>query len=90
MIAGLKLALAIGADSLSIQKDSQLVVGQVNAEFESKDPRMTKYASLVKQKLNTLSTWKLEHVPRDCNEKTDALTVVAASLPITETVFLPI
>ena len=51
---------------------------------------MTNYASLVKQKLNILSTWKLEHVPRDYNERVDALAVVAASLPITETVFLPI
>ena len=67
-----------------------MVVGQVNVEFESKDPRMAKYASLVKQKLNTLSAWKLEHVPRDCNERADALAVVAASLPIRETVFLPI
>ena len=90
MIAGLELALAMGADSLSIQSDSQLVVGQVNVEFESRDPRMAKYVSLVKQKLNTLSTWKLEHVARDCNERADALAVVAASFPITETVFLPI
>ena len=51
---------------------------------------MTKYASLVKQKLKTLSTWKLEHVPQDCNEKVDALAVVAALLLITETVLLPI
>ena len=90
MIAGLELTLAMGADSLSIQSDSQLVVGQVNAEFESRDPRMAKYVSLVKQKLNTLSTWKLEHVPRDYNERADALAVVAASFPITKTVFLPI
>ena len=90
MISGLELALAMGADSLSIQSYSHLVVGQVNAEFESKDPRMMKYVSLVKQKLNTLSTWKLEHVPRDCNERVDALAVVAASFSITETVFLPI
>ena len=55
MIAGLVLALAMGADSISVQSDSQLVVGQVNAEFESRDPRMAKYASLVKQKLNILS-----------------------------------
>ena len=89
-IAGLELALAMGADNLSIQRDSQLVVGQVNVEFESRDPRMTNYASLVKQKLNTLSAWKLEHFPRDCNERADALAAVAASLPITETVFLPI
>ena len=51
---------------------------------------MAKYVSLVKHKLNTLSTWKLEHVPQDCNERADALAAVAASFPITETVFLPI
>ena len=90
MIAGLELALAVGANSLSIRSDSQLVVGQVNAEFESREPRMTKYASLVKQKLSTLSVWKLEHVPRDCNERVDALAAVAASLPIKETIYLPI
>ena len=90
MVAGLELALAMGADNLLVQSDSQLVVGQVNAEFESRDPRMTKYASLVKHKLNTLSAWKIEHVTRDCNERVDALAVVAASLPIRETVFLPI
>ena len=72
MIARLELTLAMGADSLSVQSNSQLVVRQVNAEFESRDPRMAKYASIVKQKLNTLSAWKLEHVPRDCNERVDA------------------
>ena len=90
MIAGLELALAVGADSLSIRSDSQLVIGQVNAEFESRDPRMAKYASQVKQKLSTLSTWKLEHVPKDSNERADALSVVAASLLIKETIYLPI
>ena len=38
MVARLKLTLAMGDDNLSVQSDSQLVVGQVNAEFESKDP----------------------------------------------------
>ena len=80
----------MGADSLSIRSDSELVVGQVNAEFESRDPRMAKYASLVKQKLDTLSTWELEHVPKDSNERADALAAVAASLPIKETIYLPI
>ena len=59
MIARLELALAMGVDSLSVRSDSQLVIGQVNAEFESRDPRMEKYASLVKQKLNTLSAYPL-------------------------------
>ena len=49
---------------------------------------MTKYVALVKQRLAGFSTWELEHVPRVSNEKADALAVVAASLPITETIFL--
>ena len=90
MIAGLELALAVGANSLLIRSDSQLVVGQVNAKFESREPRMEKYSSLVKQRLSPLSAWKLEHVTRDSNERVDALVVVAASLPIKETIYLPI
>ena len=51
---------------------------------------MAEYVSLVKQRLGSFSAWKLEHIPKDCNEKADALVVVAASLSMTETVFLPI
>ena len=51
---------------------------------------MAKYASLVKQKLNTLSTWELEHVPKYSNERVDSLAAVAASLPIKKTIYLPI
>ena len=51
---------------------------------------MAKYVSRVKQCLDSFSVWKLEHVPRDCNDKANALAIVAASLPITETIFLPI
>ena len=90
LIAELELALSVGANNLLIRSDSQLVVGQVNAEFESREPRMEKYTSLVKQKLSTLMTWKLEHIPRDNNDRADALATVAASLPIMETIYLPI
>ena len=90
ILTGIELATALLADKLMIRSDSQLVVGQVNAEYESRDPRMAKYMTLVKQRLAGFSTWKLEHVPRDSNENVDALADVAASLPITKTIFLPI
>ena len=51
---------------------------------------MVKYVTLVKQCLGSFSAWKLEHILKDCNEKANALAVVAVSLPITETIFLPI
>ena len=51
---------------------------------------MEKYVSCVKQRLGSFSIWKMEHVPRDCNDKADVLAAVAAPLPIIETIFLPI
>ena len=90
ILAGIELTATMSADKLLIQSDFLLVVGQENAEYESRDPRMTKYVSLVKQHLGSFLAWKLEHIPRDCNEKVDALAAVAASLLTTEIVFLPI
>ena len=90
ILSGIELAVALYVDKLIIRSDSQLVVAQVNAEYESWDPRMAKYVTLVKQRLASFSTWKLEHVPKDSNERADALVVVAASLPITKTIFLPV
>ena len=81
--AGIELAVIVSADGLLIRSDSQLVVGQVNEEYESRDPRMEKNVSLVKQLLDNFSAWKLEHITRDYNEKANALAAVVASLPIT-------
>ena len=51
---------------------------------------MAKYVSMVKQCLGSFSAWKLEHIPRDCNEKANVMAAVATSLSMKETVFLPI
>ena len=90
LLSRIELAAVVSADKLLIQSYSQLVISQVNEDFESWDPRMEKYVSRLKQRLGSFSIWKLEHIPRDCNEKADALAMVAASLPIAETIFLPI
>ena len=49
---------------------------------------MIKYVCLVKLRLQSFAIWKLEHIPRNSNEKANVLAIVAASLPIKETVFL--
>ena len=55
ILVGLELATAVSTNRLLIRSDSQLVVGPVNEEFESRDPRMAKYVSRVKQRLNSFS-----------------------------------
>ena len=51
---------------------------------------MVKYVSRVKQCLISFPVWKLEHIPKDRNKRADSLPSVAASLPLIETIFLPI
>ena len=51
---------------------------------------MVKYVFLVKLRLGSFMAWKLEHIPRDSNAKADGLPVVSTSLPIKETMFLPV
>ena len=51
---------------------------------------MVRYACLVKQRLGSFASCKLEHIPRDSNEKEYTLAAVVVSILIKETVFLPI
>ena len=55
-----------------------------------RDQRMARYMGLIKQRLGSFAAWKLEHIPRDSNERVETLAIVATSIPINETVFLPI
>ena len=55
ILTGLELAATLSADKLLIHNDSQFVVGQVNEEFESRDPRMMKYVSRVERYLSSFS-----------------------------------
>ena len=48
LLTGLRIAKVLGATTLRVQSDSQLVVGQVNSEYEVKEDRMAKYLSLVR------------------------------------------
>ena len=90
IIAGLDLEIFVSSEKIIIRSDSQLVVWQVNREYETRDQCMAKYVSLINLWLGSFAAWRLEHVPRSSNEKTDALAAVATSLPIKETVLLSV
>ena len=48
-LKGLKLAKSLRVESIVIQGDSQLIIGQVNGTCEAKEERMKKYLSRVKR-----------------------------------------
>ena len=90
IIVGLDLVIFVSLGKIIIRSNSQLVVGQVNDEYKTRDQRMTKYVSLVNLRLGSFTAWRLEHVPRNSNQKADALAAIATSLPIKETMLLPV
>ena len=55
--AGIDFATSVSSEKIIIRSDSQLVVGQVNGEYEIRDERMTKYVSLVTLRLGNFVAW---------------------------------
>ena len=49
LLTGLSLAKALGAKSLFVQADSQLIIGQVKRDYEAKEERMQKYLKIVQR-----------------------------------------
>ena len=88
IVIGRDLVISVSLEIIIIRSDSQLVVGKVNEEYETRDQCMTKYVSLINLRLGSFVAWQLEHVPRSSNEKVNALAVIASSLPIKETMLL--
>nr|CAN76644.1 hypothetical protein VITISV_012223 [Vitis vinifera] len=49
---------------LEIYNDSQLVVGNIQGEYETRDGRMTQYLTKVRDTLNQLNEWAIKRIPR--------------------------
>ncbi|XP_034711358.1 uncharacterized protein LOC117933893 [Vitis riparia] len=90
ILSGLNLATTLNASKVKIHSDSQLVVGQILKEYETKDERMAKYSLRVQESLNRLEEWIIEKIPRGDNVQADALAGIAASFPVKESTMLPV
>jgi ribonuclease HI len=78
-LTGLKLAKILGATELDIRSDSQLVVGQVNGDYEAKEKRMQQYLDLFRHQMGRFQEVKLNRIPREQNTAADQLAKSASS-----------
>ncbi|XP_043714984.1 uncharacterized protein LOC122663371 [Telopea speciosissima] len=74
LIARLRTAKAIQVKRLIVRDDSQLVVNQVNRHYETKDNRMAAYLEVAKSLVSSFDAFEMRQVPRNENEKVDALS----------------
>ena len=65
ILIGLKIAQALGAKTALLRNDSQLVIGQVNGEFEAKESRMQRYLKLTNQLISKFDRVSFARIPWD-------------------------
>ncbi|KAJ4963098.1 hypothetical protein NE237_023037 [Protea cynaroides] len=79
LIAGLRLAKAIMAKRIEASSDSQLVVRQVNGEYEAKKASISAYLKKVQEAASAFEYFTLRHVLRDQNTLADSLSKLSTS-----------
>ncbi|XP_022000406.2 uncharacterized protein LOC110897975 [Helianthus annuus] len=77
-LAGLRLALKMGAKNLEAHVDSKLVVEQVNGYYDTKGEAMALYLEQARILINQFQTFKIVHINRSENKHADALSKLAA------------
>lgn len=73
LILALKDVVSMRPEHVTIRMDSELIVKQIKGEYKIKNEKLIPLASIVKQQLMLLNSWRIEHVPREKNEKADHL-----------------
>ena len=79
LLARLKIAKTLGATKLDVHSNSQLVVGQVNGDYEAKEERMLQYLNLPRHQISRFHEVKLTRIPKEQNEAADQLAKSASS-----------
>ena len=74
LLKGYELGKSLGAESVIVQGDSQLIINQVNGMCEAKEDRMKKYSNKVKQLIKKFKEASFIQLPREENMEADALT----------------
>ena len=76
-MARLDLARAVGAESMVVHYDSQVVTNQVNGGYECKNERMRRHLKEVKNRINNIEV-RFVQIPREENECADRLAKAAS------------
>ena len=80
LLARMTMVNKLGGEAIEVYSDSQLVVGQVNGEFEAKDERIQGYLVQVRQTQARFKRFILRQIPRGQNSHADSLAILATSL----------
>lgn len=67
ILVGLELPLTLLATKVEVRNDLQLVVGQIQREYEVRNKLMAHYLTLVDTRIEKLDGWSIKYVPQEEN-----------------------
>ncbi|KAL0716136.1 hypothetical protein Bca4012_065458 [Brassica carinata] len=65
LIAGLTLAQQMGAENIQVYSDSQLIINQVQGEYQAKDDIMIQYLAVIQRLIKKFKSCILTQIPRE-------------------------
>ncbi|XP_021996213.1 uncharacterized protein LOC110893410 [Helianthus annuus] len=78
-LAGLRLAIKMGAQNLQAHVDSLLVAGQTNGLYDAKGEAMALYLEQAKELIQQFNSFKVVHINRSENKPADALSKLTST-----------
>ena len=73
LLLALREAKRLGADSVKVFTDSELIERQVRGRYRVKDLKLKPLHATVVQNLRHFSSFEIESIPRECNREADRL-----------------
>jgi ribonuclease HI len=77
LLLGLSLARSVGASSVEVVNDSELVARQIGGQYKVKNPGLRPLYEQALKELRGFSQWSVRNVPRALNARADELVNAA-------------
>ena len=90
LIAGLTLAHKMGVENIQVFGDSQLIIKQVQGEYQAKEDSMIQYIAVSQRLIMKFKSCKLTQIPREQNSQADALANLGSALETNSQMIIPL
>nr|KYP41525.1 Uncharacterized protein Mb2253c family [Cajanus cajan] len=79
LLTGLRLARDLGAQKVSCNSDSKLMVEQLSETYQAKDTLLQRYFHTASHQISSFDEFTIKHVPREQNARADLLSKLAST-----------
>ena len=84
LLIGLKIALEWQISELEVYGDSQLVINQINDDYQTKDDKLLPYKKMIDDFKNYFVDIQFTQIPRSDNKAVDAMATIASLVQLPE------